>query len=432
MRFDLTTCIWGQWHINIMNQVMLPTLLAPNNLPELTSRFEVRFIISTTHAGKSEIEALPIFPKLCAIVKTIIQVDTEEEEPGHMHHVNWYHTAIQKARTFGAICVFVPPDVAWSNGTFSHMSHAMGNGKLGTAMPYLRVISETCLPELISINNRKNESLHIPPGDLVKLGMQHLHPLTAAAMAKSQHGRPSLEMLWRIPGEGVVMRHIVRELFSFDPTKINLTHLWYAGGQINPENIHIVTDSDDMFMLSFAPLLKDIPLYLQNHEVTDLDIARSSLHPLNDTPLNDDFPRHRIRLHYGPVNESKWRRTERLSDIMLKRALVMRKILQIWRELKNTNTCNHTCQILAIALQTSSLARRWPVDTPCTAIVPTDRVLNNYLFPYLNKIILNDCVTGFSPTLSPEEWTLRRYLEHHFSLLVKPGFRQFRFEKLWK
>ena len=167
--------------------------LAPSNLPELTRRFEVRFIISTTHEGKSEIEALPIFSKLAATVKTTVRVDTEDKQPGAIHHVNWYHTAIQNARDHGAICVFVPPDVAWSNGTFTHMGNAMGNGKLGTAMPYLRVISETCLSEMTSMKDSQKGSLHIAPGELVKLGMRHLHPLTAAAMAQNLHGRPSLK-----------------------------------------------------------------------------------------------------------------------------------------------------------------------------------------------------------------------------------------------
>ena len=389
MRFDLTTCVWGPWHVAIMGQVMLPTLLAPGNLPALAKRYDVRYRISTTHADKARIEALPVFRTLANTTAVELVVDTDEERPEPIHHVNWYHKAIQDARDSGALCAFVPPDVAWSDGTFDRMGAIMAAGKLGTAMPYVRVISETCLPEMNAMTRASDGSLAIRPGELVRTGMRHLHPLTAAALADGRHGRPSLEMLWRVPGEGLVLRHIVRELFSFDPNRIELTHLWYAGGKVSPRDIHVVTDSDEMFMLSFAPLLKDGPLYLQNHAVTGMDVARSSLHPLNDSPLNDYFPRHRIRLHYGPVTERKWQRVEYSSDGAFKQALVMREVLQAWQALKDAGTCENACRALALALQGTSLARRWPADTNCTAFVPTDQAL-----PALPTDLLSDNASG--------------------------------------
>lgn len=354
---------------------MLPTLLAPGNLPALANRFDVRYRISTTHVDKARIQALPIFSRLATTATVDIVVDTDEERPDPIHHVNWYHKAVQAARDAGALCAFVPPDVAWSDGTFGHMGSAMTAGKLGTAMPYMRVISETCIPHMMAMAKAADGSLPIRPGELVRLGVYHMHPLTAAAMAGGRHGRPSLEMLWRVPDEGLALRHIVRELFSFDPNRLKLTHLWYAAGNVSPGDIQVVTDSDHMFMLSFAPLLKDVPLYLQDHAITGMDVARSSLHPLNDSPLNDHFPRHRIRLHYGSVTERKWQRVERLSDGTFKQALVMREALQVWRALKETGVCENACRFLALALQDTSLARRWPADTPCTAFVPTDQAL---------------------------------------------------------
>jgi hypothetical protein len=375
MRFDLVTCAWGPWHIDIMTRIMWPTLLASGNLPALAERFPVRYRISTTHADKTRIEALPIFRSLTATVPVEMVVDTEETNPDPTHHVQWYHKAVQQAREAGALCAFVPPDVAWSDGTFANMGAAMAGGKLATAMPYLRVISETCLPEMCSMITNVDGILSIPSGNIVRLGVRHLHPLTASALARGRHGRPSLEMLWRVPDEGLLLRHVVRELFSFDPQRITLTHLWYAAGGCAASDLHIVEDSDDMMMLSFAPLLKDIPLYIQDHAVHAMDVARSSLHPWNDSPFNNHFPRHRIRLHYGPVTESRWRRMERLSDSAFKQVLVMREILQIWQALKNTGACENICRVLALALQDTTLARRWPIDGSCTAFVPTDLAL---------------------------------------------------------
>src|SRR5207253_11311266 len=144
---------------------------------------------------------------------------------------------------------------------------------------------------------------------------------------------------------------------------VTLTHLWYAGTGCTGNDIHIVRDSDEMMMLSFAPLLKDIPIYIPDHSVDAMDIARSSLHPWNDSPLNGEFPRHNIRLHHGTVTESRWRRVERCSDIEFKKTMVMRDVMRVWSALKDEG-CSQTARLISLALQRTPLARRWPLDSP--------------------------------------------------------------------
>jgi hypothetical protein len=413
MQFDLTTCVWGPWHLDIMGQIMLPTLLAPGNLPALVAQYDVRYRISTTHTGKARIQALPVFKKLAAAAMVDIVVGTDAEQPAPIHHVNWYHKAVQDARERGALCAFVPPDVAWANGTFDHMGAVMAAGKLGTAMPYLRVISETCSSEMAVMAKSMNGTLSIPPGELVRLGLRHLHPLTAAAMAHGRHGRPSLEMLWRVPGEGLLLRHMVRELFSFDPQHVTLTHLWYAGTGCTGNDIHIVRDSDEMIMLSFAPLLKDIPIYIPDHSVDAIDLARSSLHPWNDSPLNGEFPRHHIRLHHGPVTESRWRRVERCSDVEFKKAMVMRDVMRVWSAIKDED-CSRAARLISLALQCTPLARRWPVDAPVSAFVPLDTglpeipsaLIRDIGAATLMKWILNHVVAGTAQFTAGQSLTM--------------------------
>jgi hypothetical protein len=355
-----------------MTGSMFPTLLAPRNLPALAQSFDVTYRIFTTRRDAERISVHPLLARIRNHVKVQLIAAMQDEQPDPAHHVHWYHQAIEDARVTHSLVAFLPPDVAWSGITLGNMGRRMAEGKLGTAMPYIRVVTETALPAIKALTRGADDSLDIRPGDLVRLAVEHLHPLSASAMHGSRHGRPSLEMLWRAGDEGFVLRHMVRELFSFDPARIEITHLWYAGAGVKPEDIHVVVDSDDMFMLSFAPLRKDLPLFLQDHAIDGIDLARSSLHPLNDTPLNMHFARHRVRLHFGTVTPGPWRRAEAKSDVVVKQAMVAREAMQIWAALRATGCCIIASQFLAAGLLASPMARRWPKDQPLTIVVPTD------------------------------------------------------------
>jgi hypothetical protein len=154
---------------------------------------------------------------------------------------------------------------------------------------------------------------------------------------------------------------------------LEITHLWYAGAGTRPEDVHLVTDSDEMLFLSLAPLRKDIQLYIQNHEIDSVDMALSSLHPLNDTPLNSHFASRSVRLHYGPMTRRLWRNTEVKAEIAGKKAVVAREAIQVWNALKAAGGCGVACKLLGAALHSSPMARRWPFDQPLEIIVPTDR-----------------------------------------------------------
>lgn len=358
---------------------MLPTLLADGNLPALARLFDVTYRISTTHRDAARLNHHPLIEKARGIVDIEFVVATDDEVPDPIHHVNWYHRAISDARDQGAQIAFLPPDVTWSNSTLGNMGRHMAEGRLGTAMPYIRVITETLLPALDAIPSGKDGILDIAPGDLVRLAMRHMHPLSAAAIAGSRHGRPSLEKLWPVPGEGLLLRHMVRELFSFDPSRLEITHLWYAGQGTQAKDIHLVTDSDEMLFLSLAPLRKDIPLYIQDHDIDSIDMALSSLHPLNDTPLNSHFAAHSVRLHYGAMSSHKWRKAEVLAGATGKKAIVAREAIQVWNALKADGRCEIACKLLSAALHASPMARRWPFEGALEIVVPTDMAFGGRL-----------------------------------------------------
>src|ERR1700730_12401232 len=109
-RVDLNTCVWGEWHLDVMRRVMLPTLLSPGNLPTLSRHVATRYRIATTPAGRERIEAWPIFTHLAAIVE--VEWITENTAPDITYHIQWYERALRDAKAANAYCFMAHPDVA--------------------------------------------------------------------------------------------------------------------------------------------------------------------------------------------------------------------------------------------------------------------------------------------------------------------------------
>ena len=131
-----------------------------------------------------------------------------------------------------------------------YLSPPIPFGQKAVANPFLQVVAETCIPEVLEkFASQADGSISIPPASLYDLAKRHLHPLTALAMPSSPHGRPALEFYWPVPGEGIVSRFAVRELFAFDPRRCPITFLWYAGGVEDQDGIYFASGPQDIGML---------------------------------------------------------------------------------------------------------------------------------------------------------------------------------------
>src|SRR5260221_4032809 len=119
-KIHLTTCAWGAWHLAVLEQSMLPTLVSAGNLPALTDRLDAVYTIATTAADHQKILAWPIYRRLAELVT--VRFVTDRVAPDVSYHVDWYNTAIENAPEAGALCLMLPPDVAWSDRTLRHIA----------------------------------------------------------------------------------------------------------------------------------------------------------------------------------------------------------------------------------------------------------------------------------------------------------------------
>jgi hypothetical protein len=369
------TCAWGPWHIDMLTRITWPCILAERNLPTLMRECSGVYRVCTTQRDQRQLRELAVFRAIADLVPVEF-VDTPTESPDIAFHMSRFFTALEDARREGAIFFNIWPDVIFSDCTLGNAARQLSKGRAGCILPTLRVISETCVAEALNkFSPSPGVATAIPAGEVVRLGMRHLHPLSATSFADAVHGRPEIGMSYRVPGEGMVLRSSFAWLFV-DPNRIVVPRQFPRPTTDDPDPgrlVHVVSDSDDMLFLSLAPLSKELEIFRPHHATDAMDVSRTTMHP-QPSPFFDIADRVCTRLHYGPMAEDVWRPVVRRSDAVFRRVRMLRALMQIWRLLKD-HQCLQAARLISVALFTLKLSHNWLIDEPVTIFVPTDAAI---------------------------------------------------------
>jgi uncharacterized surface protein with fasciclin (FAS1) repeats len=316
---------------------------------------------------------LEIFKRISQLVP-IEFIDTPTENPEPQFHMDRFVVAMQEARDAGAIFFNVWPDVVFADCTLGNAALAIGTGMAGGLLPSFRVVSETCVADVLETFGKAPEApISIPAGELVRLGVRHMHPLSATGVANAVHGRPDTGLMFRVRNEGLVSRTSSNWLFV-DPQRLEIT----ADGAIttsasDPASfVHIVTDSDDLVFLSLAPLYKELDTFRPHHSNDALDIARLTMLPhVRVSPFIEPLDRVCVRLHYGSMTETRWNPIVESSDAVFRRVRMNRTLIHLWELLKE-HGCRQAARLISLAVFTLKLPPRLLTERPLTIFVPND------------------------------------------------------------
>ncbi|MEM8811414.1 MAG: hypothetical protein AAGF59_02260 [Pseudomonadota bacterium] len=352
----ITTAVWGAWHTDIHLNVNLPTLLAEGNLPALADDFRVRYRIYTR---KEDYETLDFHPAVEALRDAHIQVEFELmppeilKDPIAAHHFAW-NEATKSAKERGEYLLLMPPDVAWAGRSFVSVAERVKRGEKAVFMTYLRTDDAGFLPE---IRARRGDDLilDVSQEDMVGICMRHLHPLMAASFRDSDFFPIHPEMiLWPVPGEGVAVRVLAREMFLFDPSWFDLNKAALPDRRFEPGEASFITDSDELFAVSFAEVGKDVQWHILPKRAEPMEIAPWWL--TYDSRSNDFMAAQKIRWHFKPVTERAWRQVEAGADLWVRRIAAVREGLRIW-QVAQTRGCRKAGEVLSVLINTGAVAR---------------------------------------------------------------------------
>jgi hypothetical protein len=355
-RLLIATAVWGEWHINKLLDLNLPTLLAPGNFPALARSCEITYLIYTSAADLPRLREAPGFKALGELMRLEFRTISAAAlaAPIEAHHEYWAD-ATERAKREGSFILLMPPDVAWSDGSFAHVGKLLGEGKKAIFMTYLRSESESFSTVLGGRRTVGTLPLSVTGSELVEIALRTLHPLMAAYLRGSEHFPIHPEMmLWAVPGEGLACRMLAREMFVYDPATVTLNRSNLLESEMDPALMHVIEDSDDLFAVSLAPIDKEYAWYRWPRRADPDEVADWWLN--YDSWANDLLVSAKLRWHMRPVSEAAWRATETSADLFLRRAALLREGRYLWRAAR-AQACTMSARLLAGAAASGVLAR---------------------------------------------------------------------------
>lgn len=266
--FYFTVVFWGAEHREYFTDLLLASLLSPNNIPALRKERQSKFLIVTTKDDWDLLQEHRLFQQLHEHMETIFfEMPFPTKRDSKMLVMSQGHKQVSmKAYEDRAYGVYVTPDLILSDGSVLAMERLAEQGKKVVLCVAIRFEQETMLRELMDGGFLKNgRPLNIPARHLMSLALNNLHSETlryefdAAYFADS----PISVYWWVSPGKGMIIHS-----FSWAPLVVDYGALtshdtktfdnWTLDGDYihrnfpNPGDVHVVTDSDEISLVSFT------------------------------------------------------------------------------------------------------------------------------------------------------------------------------------
>jgi hypothetical protein len=331
--------VWGERFRNYFLDLGLPTLLAPGNLPALRTRPRSKFLICAPPEDWIALQAAPVFRLLEQYVE-VVHIEIPPCPPdvsGCVHMGIGHRRGCELAYRDKGYPFVLTPDCIFSDGAISRLQELALQGVELALVPALRFAEEPLFAQLkqagISADGRNGmaDPIVLKNRDLVRMALASLHSETASYEWDAPYFAPLPSAAWwRVPGEDGIVVHslswaaplfdlstvIEHDTSTFDEWTYDGDYIYKNLGNI--KRIHLVLDSDEMFMASWAPLA-DKPYNINPRLLLRTPLLGSLLKKqrFNDAfysgvfdPIKQRIFFQSVRWHSNPINE-KWELIER-------------------------------------------------------------------------------------------------------------------------
>lgn len=319
--------------------------------------------------------------------------------------VEFWIEGMRHARAQGKFVMFMPPDVIWSDGGFGHFADLIVHqGKRAIYINWhLRAISESFIPEFHKRYGVGSSAISASSRDLIRMTLDHIHPLSSIYLRDSEFfPRHSEMMFWPVPGEGVLMHVFALTPFIFDTSRFEYTDRKLVTKVEDPDDLHYVVDSDDLYIVSLAELGKDRDWY---ETARPFDFVRHAEWWLYyDSPGNDYLTPQPFRLKFSDATEAKWNRAEASARLTLRRAIAAREVYRIGNWQRNAAVISPVFFSLTSCVTTSRI-EFWTASSHQPSCCRTTNISEPIFTPHRNtspirpilKIFDASCARIFCP-----------------------------------
>lgn len=270
--FYFLVVFWDKKHRGYFVDLSLPSLLAENNIPALENREDARFLICTTRADWEALREEAVFKLLSSYVQPVfIEMPAPDPEDHKMRVMSRGHKLLtEHAFQARACAINLNPDTLFADGAIAELQRLARAGKTLVFHNAIRFELEGVERELEEKGYlKRGEPLRLPPREAVAIGLRHMHSeLLACSWEAPYFWNYPVHCWWNVPREHGILIYS----FSWAPVLVNYTAIdehntetfeeWTLDGDYIYSNfkhaslekdIHVVTDSDSMFLLSVTP-----------------------------------------------------------------------------------------------------------------------------------------------------------------------------------
>jgi hypothetical protein len=346
--FYFIVVLWGERFRNYFLDYCLPSLLAPGNIPAISTTQRTKFIIATRPNDWEALKAAPIFQSLGHYADPVY-VEIPEQPPGRSgcEHMNEGHKlACNIAFKNNGLAMILTPDCMLSDGAVARLQELAIKDVEVVLVAALRFGEEPFLGHLYAegLLSRKDEPLAISGRQMAAAALKGFHPETISYEWDSPYliDNPPAAW-WPVPREDGIVLHclswapLLLDYGAIQRHDTTTLDTWTIDGDYifknigSKANIYVVRDSDEMFLASWARMDENASVFFERKFLKGAVGSRiqrlmrgaqfrtSFFTPTFD-PLKREIFFEPVRWHAKPLS-GQWAKTEREAAGTLRRWL---------------------------------------------------------------------------------------------------------------
>tara|TARA_B100000315_G_scaffold259491_1_gene315760 strand:+ start:1992 stop:3146 length:1155 start_codon:yes stop_codon:yes gene_type:complete len=323
MRYDVFVTVWGQDFVEKFVEFSLGSQLAAGNIPALAEQADIHYHIYTDRESRDFFE-----PALDALSKfaephfyfydeipygggRLDQAIANSEPSTIKHNVQRITAQHMLSRLEDATAILLDSDFIIADGSLARLHELRLQGKRAVSTMLMRLDQDSAAPIL-----RQNLSAHLSPRALVRLCLDHMHPIFAGYFvdAAQPTSYPS-QLNWRVGQKDNVSGVVTHCLFPHplmvmpDPLGGESASKYFSTmdydyalrAVADDDAIYLSPSSDEILICKLSPAA-----YLADNEIGDSPSIDRMAHFI----LNNSNIRHRLfmdqAIHFIADDEGDW------------------------------------------------------------------------------------------------------------------------------